>query len=105
MMASHTDDRLTSGHLIDQRDKIQAATSFAQRHELPERLQDQMISHLSLKFRTHSEGLQQQETLDALPKALRSSISHHLFFGLVQNVYLFQGASNDLIFQLVILHY
>ncbi|SPT18826.1 unnamed protein product [Triticum aestivum] len=83
------------------RDKIQAATSFAQRHELPERLQDQMISHLSLKFRTHSEGLQQQETLDALPKALRSSISHHLFFGLVQNVYLFQGVSNDLIFQLV----
>lgn len=64
-----------------------------------------MISHLSLKFRTHSEGLQQQETLDALPKALRSSISHHLFFGLVQNVYLFQGVSNDLIFQLVILHY
>ncbi|XBI92951.1 hypothetical protein VPH35_029910 [Triticum aestivum] len=83
------------------RDKIQAATSFAQRHELPKRLQDQMISHLSLKFRTHSEGLQQQETLDALPKALRSSISHHLFFGLVQNVYLFQGVSNDLIFQLV----
>uniref|UniRef100_A0A8I6XF23 Potassium channel n=1 Tax=Hordeum vulgare subsp. vulgare TaxID=112509 RepID=A0A8I6XF23_HORVV len=83
------------------RDKIQAATSFAQRHGLPERLQDQMISHLSLKFRTHSEGLQQQETLDILPKALRSSISHHLFFGLVQNVYLFQGVSNDLIFQLV----
>lgn len=61
-----------------------------------------MISHLSLKFRTDSEGLQQQETLDALPKAIRSSISHHLFFGLVQNVYLFQGVSNDLIFQLVI---
>ncbi|EMS67317.1 Potassium channel AKT1 [Triticum urartu] len=87
------------------RDKIQAATSFAQRHELPERLQDQMISHLSLKFRTHSEGLQQQETLDALPKALRSSISHHLFFGLVQNVYLFQGVSNDLIFQLTMMPY
>lgn len=83
------------------RDTIQAATSFALRHQLPARLQDQMISHLSLKFRTDSEGLQQQETLDALPKAIRSSISHHLFFGLVQNVYLFQGVSNDLIFQLV----
>uniref|UniRef100_J3MIY7 Potassium channel n=1 Tax=Oryza brachyantha TaxID=4533 RepID=J3MIY7_ORYBR len=83
------------------RDMIQAATSFAQRHQLPKRLQEQMVSHLSLKFRTNSEGLQQQETFEALPKAIRSSISHHLFFGLVQNVYLFQGVSNDLIFQLV----
>jgi potassium channel len=37
-----------------------------------------------------------------LPKAIRSSISHHLFLALVQNVHLFQGVSNDLIFQLVI---
>uniref|UniRef100_A0A0E0LHQ2 Potassium channel n=1 Tax=Oryza punctata TaxID=4537 RepID=A0A0E0LHQ2_ORYPU len=83
------------------RDMIQAATSFAQRHQLPARLQEQMVSHLSLKFRTNSEGLHQQETFEALPKAIRSSISHHLFFGLVQNVYLFEGVSNDLIFQLV----
>ncbi|KAL5198081.1 hypothetical protein ABZP36_001593 [Zizania latifolia] len=83
------------------RDTIQGATSFALRHQLPERLQEQMISHFSLKFRTYSEGLQQQETLESLPKAIRSSISHHLFFGLVQNTYLFQGVSNDLIFQLV----
>ncbi|XP_064950005.1 potassium channel AKT1-like isoform X1 [Musa acuminata AAA Group] len=83
------------------RDTIQAATGFAQRNHLPERLQDQMISHLSLKFRTDSEGLQQQETLDALPKAIRSSISHYLFYSLVQKVYLFQGVSQDLLFQLV----
>ncbi|KAK3161417.1 hypothetical protein QOZ80_1BG0076860 [Eleusine coracana subsp. coracana] len=83
------------------RDTIQAATSFALRNQLPHRLQDQMISHLSLKFRTDSEGLQQQETLDALPKAIRSSISQYLFFNLVQKVYLFEGVSNDLIFQLV----
>ncbi|XP_052162933.1 potassium channel AKT3 [Oryza glaberrima] len=83
------------------RDMIQAATSFAQRHQLPARLQEQMVSHLSLKFRTNSEGLHQQETFEALPKAIKSSISHHLFFGLVQNVYLFEGVSNDLIFQLV----
>lgn len=83
------------------RDTIQAATSFALRNQLPPRLQDQMISHLSLKFRTDSEGLQQQETLDALPKAIRSSISQYLFLNLVQNIYLFQGVSNDLIFQLV----
>ncbi|KAG6495550.1 hypothetical protein ZIOFF_043376 [Zingiber officinale] len=83
------------------RDSIQAATGFAQRNQLLECLQEQMISHLSLKFRTDSEGLQQQETLDALPKAIRSSITHYLFYSLVQSVYLFHGVSNDLLFQLV----
>ncbi|CAM8914666.1 unnamed protein product [Rhodiola kirilowii] len=83
------------------RDTIQAATSFAQRNQLPPRLQDQMKAHLSLKFRTNSEGLQQQETLEALPKAIRTSISHFLFYSLVDKVYLFDGVSNDLLFQLV----
>ncbi|CAD5170375.1 unnamed protein product [Musa acuminata subsp. malaccensis] len=83
------------------RDTIQAATGFAQRNQIPERLQEQMISHLSLKFRTDSEGLQQQEILDSLPKAIRSSISHYLFYSLVQQVYLFRGVSHDLLFQLV----
>lgn len=62
-----------------------------------------MLAHLCLKFRTDSEGLQQQETLDTLPKAIRSSISHFLFYYLVDKVYLFRGVSNDLLFQLVIL--
>ncbi|XP_057768269.1 potassium channel AKT1 isoform X2 [Salvia miltiorrhiza] len=83
------------------RDTIQAASSFAQRNQLPARLQDQMLSHLCLKFRTDSEGLQQQETLDSLPKAIRSSISHFLFYALVEKAYLFRGVSNDLLFQLV----
>ncbi|KAG8376134.1 hypothetical protein BUALT_Bualt09G0031700 [Buddleja alternifolia] len=83
------------------RDTIQSASSFAQRNQLPTRLQDQMLSHLCLKFRTDSEGLQQQETLDSLPKAIRSSISHFLFYSLVEKVYLFRGVSNDLLFQLV----
>ncbi|XP_062098454.1 potassium channel AKT1-like [Humulus lupulus] len=83
------------------RDTIQGASSFAHRNQLPERLQEQMLAHLSLKFRTDSEGLQQQETLDALPKAIRSSIAHHLFHSLVDNVYLFRGVSKDLLFQLV----
>ncbi|WJX90213.1 RAC-alpha serine/threonine-protein kinase [Trifolium repens] len=83
------------------RDTIQAASSFAQRNQLPPRLQDQMLAHLCLKFRTDSEGLQQQETLDSLPKAIRSSISHHLFYSLMDKVYLFKGVSNDLLFQLV----
>ncbi|KAF8393267.1 hypothetical protein HHK36_021508 [Tetracentron sinense] len=83
------------------RDTIQAASSFAQRNQLPDRLQDQMLAHLCLKFRTDSEGLQQQEILDALPKAIRSSISHFLFYSLVDKVYLFRGLSNDFLFQLV----
>lgn len=83
------------------RDTIQAASSFAQRNQLPIRLQDQMLAHLCLKFRTDSEGLQQQETLDSLPKAIRSSISHYLFYSLMDKVYLFRGVSNDLLFQLV----
>ncbi|KAF8393268.1 hypothetical protein HHK36_021509 [Tetracentron sinense] len=83
------------------RDTIQAASSFSQRNQLPVRLQDQMLAHLCLKFRTDSEGLQQQEILEALPKAIRSSISHFLFYALVDKVYLFRGVSNDLLFQLV----
>ncbi|OVA00508.1 Cyclic nucleotide-binding domain [Macleaya cordata] len=83
------------------RDTIQAASGFAHRNQLPARLQDQMLAHLCLKFRTNSEGLQQQETLDALPKAIRSSISHFLFYSLVDKAYLFRGVSNDLLFQLV----
>ncbi|XP_057810433.1 potassium channel AKT1-like [Salvia miltiorrhiza] len=83
------------------RETVGAASSFAKRNGLPKRLQDQMIAHLSLRYRTDSEGLQQQETLDALPKAIRSSILHFLFYSLVDKVYLFKGVSNDLLFQLV----
>ncbi|KAJ8422232.1 hypothetical protein Cgig2_013411 [Carnegiea gigantea] len=83
------------------RDSIQAASGFAHRHQLPVRLQDQMLAHIWLKYRTDSEGLQQQEILDSLPKAIRSSISVHLFYSLVDQVYLFRGVSSDLLFQLV----
>ncbi|KAH6774261.1 K+ transporter 1 [Perilla frutescens var. frutescens] len=85
----------------EMRERIQEASSFGKRNKLPQRLQDQMIAHLSLMYRTDSEGLQQQETLDALPKAIRSSILHFLFYPLVDKVYLFKGVSNDLLFQLV----
>ncbi|XP_028779283.1 potassium channel AKT1 [Neltuma alba] len=83
------------------RDTVQAATGFAQRNQLPVRLQEQMLAHLFMKYRTDLEGLQHQEVIDALPKAIRSSISHHLFYSLVDKVYLFHGVSNDLLFQLV----
>ncbi|CAN4119912.1 unnamed protein product [Withania somnifera] len=83
------------------RDTIQAASSFAQRNKLPDRLEEQMLSHLSLRHRTDLEGLQQQETLETLPKAIRSGISHYLFYSPADKAYLFRGVSNDLLFQLV----
>ncbi|XP_010432708.1 PREDICTED: probable potassium channel AKT5 [Camelina sativa] len=86
---------------INFRDTIQAASAFAQRNNLPVRLQEQMVAHLSLRYRTDSEGLQQKDIIDSLPKAIRSSISHYLFYENVDKIYLFRGISNDLLFQLV----
>ncbi|KAL5190075.1 Potassium channel AKT1 [Glycine soja] len=83
------------------RDTVQAATGFAHRNQLPIRLEEQMLAHLFLKYRTDLEGLQQQEIIESLPKAIRSSISHYLFYPLVDKVYLFHGVSSDLLFQLV----
>ncbi|KVI11631.1 Ankyrin repeat-containing protein [Cynara cardunculus var. scolymus] len=92
---------LTSYLIGNMTNLVVHASSFAHRNQLPNRLQDQMLAHLCLKYRTNSEGLQQQETLDSLPKAIRSSISHFLFYNLLDNAYLFRGVSKDLLFQLV----
>lgn len=83
------------------RETIQAASGFAQRNHLPARLQDQMLAHLCLKYRADSEWVQQQEIIDLLPKAIQSSISNFLFYRYVEEVYLFNGVSNDMLFQLV----
>ncbi|KAG4933998.1 hypothetical protein JHK87_048000 [Glycine soja] len=85
----------------EMRDTVQSASNFAHRNHLPNRLQEQIFAHLLMKYRTDLEGLQQQEIIDSLPKAIHSSISHYLFFSLVDKVYLFHGVSNDLLFQLV----
>ncbi|XP_010439874.1 PREDICTED: potassium channel KAT2-like [Camelina sativa] len=81
------------------RDTVRAASEFASRNQLPPNIQDQMLSHICLKFKT--EGLKQQETLNGLPKAIRLSIANYLFFPIVQNVYLFHGVSRNFLFQLV----
>ncbi|RZC81069.1 hypothetical protein C5167_043641 [Papaver somniferum] len=73
-----------------QMDAIEAASSFENRNHLPERLLDQMLSHLCLKFRTDSKGLHQQESRESLPKSIHSSISHFLFYNLVNKAYLFR---------------
>ncbi|KAI3466821.1 hypothetical protein Pfo_023484 [Paulownia fortunei] len=81
------------------RDNVTAASEFAKRNQLPPNIQDQILSHICLKFKT--EGLKQQETLNGLPKAIRSSIAHYLFYPMVQNVQLFHGVSQDFLLQLV----
>ncbi|KAK8464338.1 hypothetical protein PHAVU_011G181800 [Phaseolus vulgaris] len=81
------------------RDTVRAASEFASRNHLPHHIQEQMLSHLCLKFKT--EGLKQQETLNSMPKGIRASIAHQLFFPVLQRLYLFQGVSDDFLFQLV----
>ncbi|XP_027333130.1 potassium channel AKT1-like [Abrus precatorius] len=83
------------------RETVQSASNFAKRNRLPIRLQEQIFAHLLMKYRTDLEGLQQQEIIESLPKAIQSSISHYLFYSLIDKVYLFHGVSNDLLFQLV----
>lgn len=58
-----------------------------------------MLAHLTLKFKTAE--LQQEQVLEDLPKAIRSSISKHLFRTTLENTYLFKGVSEDFIVQLV----
>lgn len=84
---------------MSQRDTVRAATEFASKNHLPHETQDQILSHLCLKFKT--EGLKQQETINGMPKAIRASIAHHLFYPVVQKSYLFQRVSHDFLFQLV----
>ncbi|KEH39823.1 inwardly rectifying potassium channel subunit [Medicago truncatula] len=83
------------------RDTVQAASNFSRRNRLPKRLQEQIFAHFHMKYKTNLEGLEQQEIMDSLPKAIKSSIAHYRFFERIQDVYLFHGVSNDLRFQLV----
>ncbi|KAJ8751723.1 hypothetical protein K2173_025896 [Erythroxylum novogranatense] len=81
------------------RDSIDQVLQYASKNRLPEGLKEQMLAHVQLKFQTAK--LKQEEVLEHLPKAIRCSIAHYLFHHTVENTYLFKGASEDLITQLV----
>ncbi|XP_057797729.1 potassium channel KAT3-like [Salvia miltiorrhiza] len=81
------------------RDSIGAASEFVKRNQLPPDIKDQILSHMCLKFKT--EGLKQQQTLKGLPKAIRCSIAHYLFFPIVREARIFHGVSQDFLLQLV----
>lgn len=81
------------------RDTVKSASEFARRNQVPPHIQDQVLSHICLKFKT--EGLKQKDTLNDLPKAIRLNIARYLFYPILQNAYLFHGVSDDSLFQLV----
>jgi len=84
---------------LGQRDSVQALVEFATRNQLPAKLQEQMISHVQLKFKT--ESLQHEGTIATLPKAIRSSVAQCLFLDTLEQVYLFKGTSSNFRSQLV----
>ncbi|KAL5061845.1 hypothetical protein RYX36_023582 [Vicia faba] len=88
-----------TSHTRTFRDTVKAASEFVTRNHLPRDIQHQILSHLSLKFK--SDKLKQQETINSMPKAIRAAISHHLFYPVVQKSYLFQQVSHDFLFQLI----
>ncbi|KAJ8529160.1 hypothetical protein K7X08_035995 [Anisodus acutangulus] len=81
------------------RDSINEILRYAQKNRLPEGLKEQMLAHLTLKFKTAE--LQQEQVLENLPKAIRSSISQQLFRTTLENTHLLKGVSDDFIVQLV----
>ncbi|XP_039808606.1 potassium channel KAT2-like isoform X2 [Panicum virgatum] len=81
------------------RDTVHAASQFAARNQLPKHIRDEMLAHICLRYKT--EGLKQKETLDSLPNGIRSRIAYHLFFPIIEKVYLFRGVSFTCMLQLV----
>nr|GMD47677.1 potassium channel KAT3-like [Ipomoea batatas] len=80
------------------RDAINNTLRYARKNRLPEGLKEQMLAHVTLKFKTAEL---QQQVLEDLPKAIRSAIAQHLFCSTIENTYLFKGVSEDFILQLV----
>lgn len=89
----------SSIHTFAMRNAINEVLRYASKNRLPEGLKEQMLAHVTLKFKTAE--LQQEEVLETLPKAIRSGIAQHLFRATVENSYLFKGVSEDFIVQLM----
>ncbi|KAM1013585.1 hypothetical protein FF1_043499 [Malus domestica] len=81
------------------RNAINEILRYASKNRLPQGLKEQMLAHMQLKFKTAE--LQQEVVLQDLPKAIRSSIAHHLFQKTVEKTYLFKGVSERLTVQLI----
>ncbi|KAG7545340.1 Cyclic nucleotide-binding domain [Arabidopsis suecica] len=81
------------------RSAINQILRYTSKNRLPDTMREQMLAHMQLKFKTAE--LRQEEVLQDLPKAIRSSINQHLFRSVIVEAYLFKGFPNGLIVQLV----
>ncbi|XP_024005656.1 potassium channel KAT3 isoform X2 [Eutrema salsugineum] len=81
------------------RSAINDILRYTSKNGLPDMMREQMLAHMQLKFKTAE--LKQEEVIQDLPKAIRSSINEHLFRSVLENAYLFKGFPNGLIVQLV----
>ncbi|CAN6720117.1 unnamed protein product [Malus baccata var. baccata] len=81
------------------RSSIEAASSFVCRNRLPQRLRDQILAYICLRFK--AESLNQQQMLEQFPKSICKSICQHLFLPIVEKVYLFRGVSRETLLHLV----
>lgn len=86
--------------VVGQRSAINHILRYTSKNRLPDTMREQMLAHMQLKFKTAE--LRQEEVLQDLPKAIRSSINQHLFRSTIENAYLFKGFPDGLIVQLVI---
>ncbi|KAL0872737.1 hypothetical protein Bca101_022442 [Brassica carinata] len=81
------------------RNAINHILRYTSKNKLPDMMREQMLAHMQLKFKTAE--LKQEEVLQDLPKAIRSSINEHLFRSVIENAYLFKGLPDGLTVQLV----
>ncbi|KAL9288910.1 Potassium channel KAT3 [Arabidopsis thaliana] len=81
------------------RSAINDILRYTSKNRLPDTMREQMLAHMQLKFKTAE--LRQEEVLQDLPKAIRSSINQHLFRSIIEEAYLFKGFPEGLLVQLV----
>ncbi|XP_026437958.1 potassium channel AKT2/3-like [Papaver somniferum] len=81
------------------RNRIQSASEFVSRNQLPKILKEQILTYMCFRFT--AENLNQQRIMDELPNPICKSICEHLFLPAVQNVYLFKYISTETLLLLV----
>ncbi|KAL3538538.1 hypothetical protein ACH5RR_001904 [Cinchona calisaya] len=81
------------------RSSIEAASNFVNRNRLPQRLREQILAYMCLRFK--AESLNQQHLMEQLPKSICKSIRRHLFLPTVEKVYLFKDVSRENLLHLV----
>ncbi|KAF7037172.1 hypothetical protein CFC21_047615 [Triticum aestivum] len=82
------------------RDMVDQVARYGKANRLPAWMREQMVESVQLRFQM-AELLLPDEVLSELPKAARSAVAQHLYKATVEDCYLFRGASDNLVVQLV----